>query len=1023
MEINNDCIAEIPPLLIFEKMKNCTYDFCKKNKKLNINIITKNYLNNRTSKINLIKRISDKLGFKSQTFFLAIYYFDIIKIESNETLTFNNYNSLALACLIIASKYCENDPMVPQLPYFIRAYNSVVEKKNRNSIAISDLIYNELKICKLLNYKLQYYTIYDYNSFFFSHGILKSDQLKEIKISNNLSFSLYAKKVLEKIYHKSRYYLDIIINKEESFKYNSLLISIYIMQKSVETVIINESKINNDIEKYKIKKRTHKYFKEIMNDFYKINYESMEEYHLMKRDFEPHKYRNNNIIQNINNISINNNIQKDLSLVKINELFNNCNADNNKKIINSYKKNDNKIDIYRNSFNLPKYIKENKMKTEENKSIISSKTDIIKDAKFFFLSKENNNDLYYSLNFTNNKSNNNEINDKKNNKLRGKKPLSLSLNKYYSIQSLNNSKKEKNMFHYNNTIENLASSINLNNNNYKNDFAKEIGNVIKSKSISPNNIDSKVYQFSYINKRHKINRLVNQKLIQTEENKVNNKDFKNNISSNINTKNKNTGQSNINSINKLYFKKVLYNIGEKKKTSYSTKNKMANNMINTCNNNNKINSDKKLKQNIGIVNIKRKCDENNLNIDKQNKEIVLSFNNNDNINSLKNNFFEKKYINNKKTINNKNISYNKINRQNIFTNDTYSALKIDTLNSTENNNINSYLGKLKQILNEKKNNIILYRDNNGYLKNKKEFYTKTEANDNLSSTSNKIKNYIRNKSDKNDNKTKNKIKINLKQKATTTLLNKQHSNSNSKINVLKTENNNDQKDENKLNNKEYNIITFLRDDKNINNNININYYSNNSNKNKKFINTSNKEQINNKNKLKKNNNINNNSNKLDKIDNDIISLNYKNTLSKSLNLNNIKKLNINGKKQKYKECKDFNFDELNNKNIKGDKYCPFISTNNNKKQKKLNTKNNIIEGGQFNNKRNLFSTIVINNNININLNKELNNKENIKYKKKSSNTLNHFFRNGENNNIKKVGIYHKTTENLNNKKLKRIKNQ
>ena len=1001
MEIKYGYKSEIPPVIIFEKMKNCSYDFFNKNKKLNINIITKNYLKNRASIINLIKRISDKLGFKSQTFFLSIYYLDIVKLESNEALLFNNYNSLALSCLVIASKYSENDPMVPQLPYFIRAYNSVIEKKNRNSIAISDLIYNELKICKLLNYKLHYYTIYDYNSFFFGHGILKLDQLKEIKIKDDKNFPLYAKKVLEKIYHKSRYYLDIIINKEESFKYNSLLISIYIMQKSVETVIINELKINNDIEKYKIKKQSHNYFKEIMNEFYKINYESLEEYQLMKKDFELQKNENNNNnIQNINDlISPNKNIKKGISFVKLNEIFNNYNLNNNKKKVYTYNNNDKNDYVFRNSFNCSKNIKEIKIMTEEYKSIVNSKTDIIKDEKTLPQSNKSHNDLYYSLNITNNK-NNNEINNKKDNKLEGKKSLSLSLNKYSRIQSLKNAKKDKKIFHNNNTIENLASYINLNNHNFKNEFSKDISNITKSKSISPNNNDNKVCQFSYIKKSNKINRLENRRIIQTVENKVNNKYFNNNISSRINVKNKNIAQSNDNkimSINKLYFKKVLYNIGENKKKSYSTHNNIKNKFLKTYNNINKINSDKKINQNIGIDNIKTKNCENNYNIDKKYKNSFLSFNNSDNINILEKNFFSKKNKKNKKPINTTNISYNKKNGLNILPQDTYSALKIDTLNSsTENNNIDSYLGKLKQILNEKKNNIFLYRDNNGYLKNsRKEIYIKTDTNENLHSTSNKQNNYIRNKSDKNNNKNKIRIKINLKQKATT-LLNQQ--NSNPKIIVLKTDNNYDKKEENILSNKEYNIITFLGDDLN----TNVNHYSNNY-----------------KNKLKINNNLNKNSNKLD---NDIISINYKNDLSKSLNLNNVKKLNINDKNHKYKECKVFNFDELSYKNIKGDKHYPLPSTNNYNNPKKLN-KNHITVGGQLNKNKKLLSTIIINNNININLNKATNNKENIKNAKNGNNTLNHFFRNRGNNIVKKVGTCHKTTENLNNKKIKRIKNQ
>ena len=170
MKINHGYKAEIPPKTIFEQMKKYSYNFFQKNKKLNINIEIKGYFEIRNSIINLIKRVSDKLCFKSQTFFLSIYYLDIIKSECIENIEnnslFNNIASLALSCLVIASKYCENDPNVPQLPYFIKIYNSIVDIRNKNIIAISDLIYNEIKICKILKYRLHYCTIYDYNSFF-----------------------------------------------------------------------------------------------------------------------------------------------------------------------------------------------------------------------------------------------------------------------------------------------------------------------------------------------------------------------------------------------------------------------------------------------------------------------------------------------------------------------------------------------------------------------------------------------------------------------------------------------------------------------------------------------------------------------------------------------------------------------------------------------------------------------------------------------------------------------------------------
>lgn len=964
MEINHGYKAEIPPQIIFEKMKNCSFDFFHKNKILNLNLITNDYLSTRKSIINLMKKISDRLGFKSQTFFLSIHYFDIIKSESNDPSLFNNYYSLALSCLVISSKYCENDPYVPQLTYFIRAYNNIVENKNKNTIGLSDLIYYEVKICKILNYRLQYYTIYDYNSFLFGHGILKFEQIKGIKKDNNVSFSVYAKKILEKIYKKSRNYLDIVIYKKESFIYNSLLISIYIMKKSIESVFINElAKINNDNddnEKEKLKNQSYKYFKEIMNEFYKINFESMEEYKLMKKDFEPLKFRN--IINNSLSLNINNNLKKDLTLDKIN-IFN---LDNSKKIFSSYKNNDNNANFLNNSFNYSKY---NKVISEKNKSSIKLSSDEIKDEKFGFLKKGKNN-LYYSINYIINKKNNNNKN--KNMNLEEKKTLSLS--KYY-----NNIQSENNFLYYNNHTSNLTSSINLNNHIYRNIFINEVDdNITNLKSISPNNNDNQTSKLTYIiRKPKKINKFGNIKIMQKEEN-------------NINMNNEEIIRTNdrLKKINKLYFKKFLYNNGEKKKINHKMK---KNNTLNIYN---YTNSGKNLTEIFDIGNLKLKIDENNYLCDKKyinnfttlnNINIDNEKENNKNINAVQDISKEKIRIN-KRNINlnnkEKNTSYNK-NRLNILSSNINPILKYESLN-TENNYYDSYIGKLKQILKTKdsENFINLNRENKN---RRKKIYTKTENNEDINLTSIKDKNTI-----------------SIKQKSSLI----EQKKPNLKINILKTDTNKSNLD-GKIINKEYKIIKFLGDNLNINRNL----YSYN-NKIKKIINTK-TEEVKNKNKLIIKNNIKKNFNK---FDNEINSFTNNNYLAKSLNINSDYKKNIIKKKPNYKKCKKFTIDEPinNNLNLNMEK-CYSLTTSNNDQNQKLLNKNDII----INNK-NIYSTIVINNHISINLNKD--SKENIKLMKNSNNALNSFFRNRENKIIKKADIYHKTTEKLNNKILKRIKN-
>ena len=79
--------------------------------------IDKSYTLQRRVLISLIHKISNKMGFKSQTFFLAINYLDIIFSKNTDILY--DYNLLAVGCLIIASKYCENVPLRPIFKYFV----------------------------------------------------------------------------------------------------------------------------------------------------------------------------------------------------------------------------------------------------------------------------------------------------------------------------------------------------------------------------------------------------------------------------------------------------------------------------------------------------------------------------------------------------------------------------------------------------------------------------------------------------------------------------------------------------------------------------------------------------------------------------------------------------------------------------------------------------------------------------------------------------------------------------------------
>ena len=338
--MNKNFSMELMPEEVFQSMKKNSYsNYLHFTSYFNIN---QKYLSIRTSLFSLIHKISNKMNFKSNTYFLSIYFLDLIFLKNKIPSIYNdNYELLALTCLVLAAKHLENDPCVPHLQYFINSYNYISKKIMNNcqskniyifeTISFNDLINSEVFVCKMLNYKLNYFTIYDFNSFFFGHGILKIEQLQDIVDDSNSLLNInkfeedddlnyinpeFVKKILEKIYKKSRNYLDNVIKNKVCLKYDSFLISIYIMYKSVEYVIIKENKLVNaskNIEKYYLEKRedilrrkTSKCYKEIMNDIYKIDLDYLEEYQILINDdnflkiFNPFKSNTNRSIQNNN---------------------------------------------------------------------------------------------------------------------------------------------------------------------------------------------------------------------------------------------------------------------------------------------------------------------------------------------------------------------------------------------------------------------------------------------------------------------------------------------------------------------------------------------------------------------------------------------------------------------------------------------------------------------------------------------------------------------------------------------------
>ena len=524
--------TEIPIQVILEKMRKNTYYNFHNYLHSSLN---KEYLNIRESLFNILQKITMKMGFKSQTYFLSIYYLDIIFMKKKK-VNFNLYK-IGLGCLCISAKFCENDPNVPRLQDFIRVYNNTMNYKN--IISMSDLMYVEVLICKLLNYKLNYYSIYDFNSFFFCHGILKFEQIKEIEKYFKKNFEEknigsvseiktintgFVKNILGKIYKKSRDYLDMIINMDKiCLKYSPLYINVMIIKKSAEEILLNEFDENcpNSEEIREIfREKNYLYFKEIMNDFYKIDYESSEQYKqlIINEDilniFKENK-NNNKINYNTDNNGENNKkfnssmasgFYKGLKIKKNNESTRftyNYNTKNNINKNNDNEKNNDDLD---SNLNINELRKSQMIKNENYKI---SKTKKINENHIPRLNTYNTLD-----NNLKDKDKESNIKEKVKTESESNSPLEKTKsNKYLNVKKINKNKKQKIKSlneKVNNTYDsNQNSQIKLKNDINKKPYLrklitlnsnKEIIDTIKA-STSSNFYSSKIKPLQITNKQ------------------------------------------------------------------------------------------------------------------------------------------------------------------------------------------------------------------------------------------------------------------------------------------------------------------------------------------------------------------------------------------------------------------------------------------------------------------------------------------------------------------------------------------
>ena len=735
---------------------------------------TKIYFEKRKEIKTLLKNMNTSLDNNSSTYFLALLYTDLIfqnySLEeiflTNNTISRYNLSSssqkifpvkqcllIAVCCLIVASKFNEKDPHVPDLNSFIRIYNQ--NSKFYFIFSLDELRDTEVKILKLLKYKLNFYSLYQFITFFFANGILFQKNLSQSNIIKKYKYS--EKKILERIYVKSREILDMMIDEYDKYYLlfngkDNYITAIEILLWAIEQVL--DIKIIN--EKYAY------LFPKVYN--IDIDFNKHEEIYSVINEI----YSNNNIINEHNNNSntdasnnINYNFEYGSNLANsdleiINKYTNINNKENILNNLNTSKNNNNlflmsisNYDQVHKSERMPSEFKNKNYKTRYNFRTKyknnNNITDFFEDTQDISAINKLNTlmsyDKYNKAKAVNDENKNNNIPDE-NEEIDGDKyPQNKNKYLYYGISR--NSTNEIKSHYYG---ENEKNDKNVSYKNYIRNY-NEINPYSTKINLGKN--------YRYNNSNNFVSNSTFSKSWFNKNNKANNNDNNNN-DTNISPKNI------LNKTKKIFDNKIEIETKLKNNEVNDNFNFLINSYINKSNYaifksiNNEKKDKKDLNENLSESNIIYKLKNNKIK-DDRGKENSIIINNNIQINNF--NYVGKEHNTYNYFYNSSQTNMNE--KENINANiDNYLNKKYFNMNNTNKNSNFYLLNKISKLKNKRKVNFkknnFLGKNNNEDLKEKENSKENKINNNNADfiSTIKKMENFKLNKE-----KTKNFLNL------------------------------------------------------------------------------------------------------------------------------------------------------------------------------------------------------------------------------------------------------------------------
>jgi hypothetical protein len=168
---------------------NCEFDISAtlariklnfKDKILNEGQENSEYLNRRVKVVEYLRRLSSSYGFSEKTFNMAMTYTDLILANNTAGSKFK-FDLTAIGCLLLAVKFVENDPCVPNYEDFMNP---------RKEFYFKNDISNSEKIClKSLGYKLDILSANEIMNFFLTTGVVNVTKEESLQLQEFYSLS------------------------------------------------------------------------------------------------------------------------------------------------------------------------------------------------------------------------------------------------------------------------------------------------------------------------------------------------------------------------------------------------------------------------------------------------------------------------------------------------------------------------------------------------------------------------------------------------------------------------------------------------------------------------------------------------------------------------------------------------------------------------------------------------------------------------------------------------------------------